>query len=169
MSVLYNLAANHDDQMYCDAEVQAHWTPIVQSVFYKYMKKVLKRLKQFKKPIIRVSEMLYEKGLVIKETIDFTVKSSLYIYAGFWILILMWFVHSNRIKEEELVLNIKLILKESEYLIPVSTFGVLLFVFTVLIPFFPNLIKSKTGRVFLFSCILMLSLFTLVKVVITLS
>ncbi|NCP67271.1 hypothetical protein GW756_02585 [bacterium] len=130
--------------------------------------KISRNLNRIKKTLITWAEYLYKKGVIAQKSIDFTVKSSLYIYTTLWALIIAWLFYSGRISKDELLPNIKQVLLDSEYLLPFSTLAVLLLVLPLGISFFPNFINTKSGRVFLFLCILILFLSIFGKVVVTL-
>lgn len=122
-------------------------------------KKLSSKFKKTKKALTGWAEYLHEKGETIKKTIDFTVKSSLYIYVILWALLLEWLILTKRIETEELLPNVKQLVVDTEYLLPLSTLVAVLFIFTIVTPFSPNLIKSKAGRTSLFIFILILFLY----------
>ena len=123
-------------------------------------KKLSDHIKKIKSRFSKWSTYLYDKAETVKETIDFTIKSSLYLYGISWGLLLGWLILTKRIQKDEIIMSLEQILTYSEILLPFSTFAALLLVFTVITPLYPNIIKTKPGRTVLFTFILGFFLYT---------
>ena len=110
---------------------------------------------------MKLAEKIYTFGERLKATIDFVVKSTLYIYTG-WVGIL-FLLSSNEAKLE----FAEIWSETSAHLLPLTTFAALFWILIVILPVFPTVMNSKTGKVLVFLLIFALVSYVFTKAILT--